>query len=117
MKAAAMHWYLEETEQAATTLISLIASQRDLLGKAREEVSLAAQQHEVLCRDFTTSELQEDFDDHQVMAKFQRAGATGEHYAASKSKLESLIVRFEARASSFAVLNGALLQIAKQAIS
>lgn len=112
-----MHWYVESTGDASRALIRLIASERATRKRLEGEYESAAQKQEYTYEDFRSSDLQEDFNDLQVMAKFQRASVAGEDANEAKRQLENLKFRLEARASSYGAVCGALLQIAKQGLS
>ena len=112
-----MHWYLEATNEAATALIALIARERqsgDILEEMREA---ANRKRDFMFDDFRGKDLNDDFDERQVMHAYGQAYRAHQEVEGIEGQIATKNAKRAARASSYAAICGALLQIAKQGIS
>lgn len=92
--------FIEHTAPAVRALFDTVAAER---GRYEPKQSALLRAHNMHYADFASSDLQEDFDDHQVQHKFVRA---------AEAKMQAILV-----SQSVDVLCGAILQIGKQGIS
>jgi hypothetical protein len=92
--------FIEHTAPAVKALFDAIAEEKARYAPLRSAFQSA---HEMHYDDFITSDLQEDFNDHQVQHKYAQA---------AEAKMQAFLV-----SQSLEVLCGAVLQIGKQGIS
>ena len=113
-----MNQYISDTKFAAEKLIDLIREEEELLSEMREEYLRRKQSHEHLLTDFNTKDLQEDFNEHEVMHAFGRqARYYQEKVKPILDEVHTLEDSMKNKEFSICALSGALLQIAKQGIS
>ena len=92
--------FIEHTSSAVASLFDAISKEEARYAPIKEALQGA---HEMHYACFITSDLNEDFDDHQVQHKFAQA---------AEAKMQAFLV-----SQSIEVMCGAVLQIAKQGIS
>ena len=112
-----MHWHLEATSEAATALIALIARERES-GEVLEEMrESASRKRDFMFDDFRGKDLNDDFDERQVIHAYGQAYRAHQEVESIEGQIATKNAKRAARASSYAAICGALLQIAKQGIS
>jgi hypothetical protein len=112
-----MHWYLESTSDAAQKLISLIAGERNIVTDLHDEHERLKTTQVAAYENFRTMDLQEDFNDYQVMHAFGESARAYERARSVQNRILETEAKHRARYSSYAAICGALLQIGKQALS
>ncbi len=112
-----MHWYLESTEQAVKGLIALIHEERAALEALEDERDALKRKRDVLYNNFVTMDLNEDFNERQVMHAHGQAARAHEEVQSAERQIQAVAAKLGARASSYGAICGALLQIAKQGLS
>jgi hypothetical protein len=112
-----MHWYLETTEHAVKALIGLIADERQLSEFLAHQHEAASRKSEHFYGNFRSMDLQEDFNDYQVMHAYAQSFRAHEEVQDVERQIAEVEAKRAARASSYAAICGALLQVAKQGIS
>lgn len=112
-----MNPYLSETEFAVQNLFTLATEEKEILAQKISKLTSAQKKAEMYKWDFETSDLNEDFSEVYVMdayAKMAEANKDSEELRRDISTLEAQIGTLQL---SFQVINGAIIQIAKQGIS
>lgn len=114
-----MNSYLVDTKFAAENLITTIHSEEKLFEEFSNRFSKLKQEFDLLFWDYTTSDMQEDFNELQVQHKFTQMAkfAKENDLEGKKAELDSLAKSILAKKDSMNSLSMSLLQIAKQGIS
>jgi len=116
-----MRKYVADTEWATRQLIALVYDEKKRLSHYQSQLEQITITKESLYWDFSSSDLQEDFNDSQVQFKFVKLAEyiknTQPLYEEAKKQVAEMEEHIANLDQSYRVICGAILQIAKQGIS
>lgn len=112
-----MNQYLIDTKFAAESLIVAIYDEEMRLEEMNAKLSYLKQKHDFLYADFSSSDMNEDFNEFQVQDKFVKMAKVKQEGDILENEIKILNTSISNKKISIDSLSMSLLQIAKQGIS
>lgn len=112
-----MNLYLSETEFAVHNFFKLATNEKQKLADKMSSLISAQKKAEMFEWDFKTSDLNEDFSEIYVMNAYAKMSEANQNRKDLRSEISALQAQIGTLQLSFQVINGAIIQIAKQGIS